>query len=326
MALLNQTTGTLVDLLKLMNEGSPVRRVAELATRDSELLQHLPMGEANGSEGHLVSFQSALPKPTWTLHNQGVTPTKGSTDNYTESFGRAEQRFAVPISLTKRRGGAAMKSQQVRMAVLGMQQEVITQILYSNHGSNPERFHGLIPRLDSLSGPWQKQIVNHNAGASGNDQASILLIKPGVEDGVHLIYPPETTAGLDYKKLDDDYEDDGSGGKVLCERGHFIWNVGLAVEDARAIVRIGNVDMSALSGSSTSLIDAMIDAAEKFKSLAGCFWLMPRTVRAYLRKQKVNKNSPIDIRDIEGRKQVFFDECPIYGEDNMLLTESTIGA
>jgi hypothetical protein len=327
MATLNQTTGTLSDLLKLMQDGSPVRRVAELATRESDLLQKLPWVSANGDDGHLVAYQSALPRPTWVAHNQGVKPVKGTTDNYIETFGRAEQRFAIPKSITERNGGAFLKSQQVRMAVLGMQQDITEKTIYSSSLTNPEQFHGLIPRLNSLSGPWQKQIVNHNAAAAGADQASILLIKPG-EDAVHFIYPPNTPAGIGYTKLDDDYEDDGSGGKVLCERGHFVWRVGLAVEDARCLVRIGNIDQSAISMSSTSIIDAMIDALEKFpgNTLNGAFFLMPRTVRAQLRKQKVSKNSPITVETIEGKRQVMFDEIPIFVDDMMLLTESTIGA
>jgi hypothetical protein len=329
MATLNQTTGTLADLLKLMQDGSPVRRVAELATRDSDLINRLPWVAANGDDGHMVAYQSALPRPTWVAHNQGVKPVKGTTDTYVETFGRAEQRFAIPKSLTERNGGAFLKSQQVRMAVLGMQQDITEKSIYSSSLTNPEQFHGLIPRLNSLSGPWQKQIVNHNAAASGNDQASILLIKPG-EDAVHFIYPPNTPAGISYTKLNDDYEDDGSGtgAKVLCERGHFVWRVGLAIEDARCFVRIGNIDQSALSLTSTSIVDAMIDALEKFPGslLQGSFFLMPRTVRAQLRKQKNYKNVPITVDEVEGKKQVMFDEIPILVDDCMLLTESPIGA
>lgn len=325
MATLNQGVATLSDLSKLMQDGSPVRRVAELASRESEVLNAIPMMESNGDNGHLVSYQSALPRPTWVTHNKGVKPSKGATDNYTETFGRAESRFAIAKSLVERNGGDALKSQQVRMAVLGMQQEVIESALYSSTLANPEKFMGLIPRLDKLSGPWGKQIVNHTAGASGNDQASILLVKPG-EDGVHFIYPPGTMAGLEYKKLNDDYEDDGDGGKVLCERGHFIWRVGVAVEDARALVRIGNIDMSALSATGDSLINAMIDASELMKNTNGAFFLMPKTLRGYLRKQKNDSRSPINISDVEGTKQVMFDNIPIYADEMMLLTESPIAA
>lgn len=326
MAVVNSGVGTLSDLAKLMNEGSPVRRVAELASAESELLQALPMSPANGDNGHLVAFDTALPVPTWTKHNQGVTPSKGSTDVYTETFGRAEMRFAVAKSLTERNGGDMLKSNTVRQSVLGMKQEVTANVLYASSAANPERFYGLIPRLDSLSGSWQKQIVNFNSGASGNDQASILVMVPG-EDKVHLIYPPGTPAGLSYTKLPDDYEDDGSGGKVLSERGHFVWRVGVAVEDARYLVRIGNIDMSAISASADTLINALIDAMEKLPTTKGAVIFMPRTLRAYLRKQQIYKSSPITVAEVAGKGRVtMFDEAPIYVDDNMLLTESTIGA
>jgi hypothetical protein len=325
MALLNQERGTLLDLLKLLSDGSPVRRIGELATRDSELLQRMPWMPANGSEGHLVSYQSALPRPTWVKHNQGVRPTKGTTDNYTETFGRAEARVAIAKSLVERNGGDLLKAQQIRMHVLGISQDVVEKTLYSSNAATPEQFMGLIPRLDSLTGQWRNQIVNHNASASGNDQASILLIRPG-EDGVHFIYPKGTPAGLDYKKLTDDYEDDGSGGKVMCERGHFVWNVGVAVEDARSIVRIGNIDLSAVSTTAITIVDAMIDACESMRSLDGCFFLMPRRVRGLLRKQKNSKAVPITAETVEGKRQLMFDNVPIITDDCMLLTESPIGA
>lgn len=327
MALINQERGTLMDVLKLLQEGNAVRRIGELATRESELLQRMPWLPANGSEGHLVSYQSALPRPTWVKHNQGVKPTKGTTDNYTEAFGRAEARIAIPKSLVERNGGDLMKAQQIRMNVLGITQDVTEKTLYSSNAATPEQFMGLIPRLDSLTGPWKGQIVNHNSGASGNDQASILLIRPG-EDGVHFIYPKGTPAGLDYKKLTDDYEDDGTGtgAKVMCERGHFVWNVGVAVEDARALVRIGNIDLSAVSTSATTIVDAMIDATELMRSLDGCFFLMPRKVRALLRKQKNFKAVPIHAEEVEGKRQLMFDDVPIITDDCMLLTESPIGA
>ncbi|PZR17525.1 MAG: hypothetical protein DI536_04220 [Archangium gephyra] len=327
MATINQDMATLPDLLKNMQDGSPVRRVAELASRNSELLRVLPMMAANGNDGHAVVYQSALPRPTWVKHNEGVAPTKGASDSYVESFGRAEQRFAIASSLVERNGGQFLKSQQVSMAIEGMRQEVVESILYSSTLANPQKFTGLIPRLDKLSGQWSKQIINHTPGAAGNDQATILLVKPG-ENGVHLIYPPGTPAGLEYKKLSEDYEDDGSGTnkKVLCNRGHFIWNVGVAVEDARSLVRIGNIDMSALSTTGDSLINAMIDASETMSSTAGAFFLMPKALRGYLRKQKNDSRSPISIADVEGVKQVMFDNIPIYVDEMMLLTESPLQA
>lgn len=329
MATLASGVGTLQDIQKQLDPNGAPARVIESLTRDSPILQDIPWMPTNGADSHLVTQRTGLPRPTWVKYNQGVTPIKATTDQFTETCGRAEARISIDKALAKRKGAEAYKTQQVQAVMEGMRQEVATGLFYHSTKTAPEKFMGLSPRLDKLSViPYSGQIIPHTAAPVGNDQMSIWLIGWGLHT-VHGIYPQGTTAGITHTPLKEDYEDDGAGGKYLAERAHLSWQCGLAVEDARYVVRIGNIDLSALLGTGTTIINAMIDALERIHSLDGVkpVFYMNRTLRAFLRKQ-VNDTArnTLTIENVAGKPQLMFSEVPIHREDALLTTESPIPA
>lgn len=327
MSTLASGVGTLLDIQKQLDPNGAPARIIESLTRNSPILNDIPWMPTNGADSHLVTTRTGLPKPTWVKYNQGVTPVKGVTDQFTETCGRAEARISIDKALAQRKGAEAYKTQQVSAVIEGMRQEVATGLFYHSTKTAPEKFMGLSPRLDALSGiPYSGQIIPHTGSPSGNDQMSIWLIGWGLNT-VHGIYPQGTTAGITHTPLKEDYEDDGAGGKYLAERAHLSWQCGLAVEDARYVVRIANIDYSALAGTGKTIIDAMIDALERINSLEGCtpIFYMNRTLRAFLRKQ-VNdtaKNT-LTVENVAGKQQLMFSEVPIHREDALLTTEAPL--
>lgn len=124
--------------------------------------------------------------------------------------------------------------------------------------------------------------------------------------------------------------DDGSGtgAEFLAHRTYFTWNCGLAVEDARYLVRICNIDDDVIAETGNALTLKMADALEQIQSLEDCkpVFYMNRAMRKFLRKQAMDttKNSTITVDTIGGKQMLMFGEVPIHRTDALLNTESPL--
>jgi hypothetical protein len=118
---------------------------------------------------------------------------------------------------------------------------------------------------------------------------------------------------------------DGSNGRMEAYRTHYRWDVGLTVRDWRYIVRICNIDVSALTknaASGSDLVDLMAQALEVVPSLSmgRPVFYMNRTVRSYLRRQIVSKvaSSTLTMDQVAGKHVMSFDGVPVKRCDQIL--------
>ena len=86
-------------------------------------------------------------------------------------------------------------------------------------------------------------------GGTGSDNASIWLVVWG-PNTVHGIIPKGSQAGIQVDDLGEVTLEDASGGsntgRMQAYRTHYRWDAGLSVRDWRYVVRIANIDKSAL--------------------------------------------------------------------------------
>ena len=126
------------------------------------------------------------------------------------------------------------------------------------------------------------------------------------------------------------FTDDGitTGAQFEAYRSKFSWDCGLAVEDARYLVRIANIDDDVLAETGNALILKMSDAAEQIQSLDDCkpVFYMNRRVRSYLRKQAIDstKNSTLQFDTVGGKPVLSFSGIPIHRTDALLNTEAPL--
>ena len=329
MTVINQTgLPTLLDVTRTLDPNGQVARIAEVLTANCPLIQRMPWKEANGIDGHLLTLRSALPGLTWRKFNQGVLPSKGTTSQFTETCGMLEGWSNVDKKLAERNGNEAAYRATVDMAFVASYRRTLeTAFFYQSSKTDPHTIMGLAPRLDALTGiPYATQVLPHDASPSGNDQASIWLLGFG-ENKVYGIYPKGSAAGLKMTDMGLRPIEDADGGEFLGYKSHFSWDCGLAVEDARYVVRIPNIDATNLVGTGSTLINKMIQATEQLFSLEDCqpVFFMNRAIRTYLRQQTADTTKyTLQFDEVGGRPMMKFMGIPIERTDALINTEAPL--
>lgn len=331
MATLN-TNGyaTLLDIQRRLDPNNKMARIIEALSVATPMMQDMPWVECNGTDGHLITTRNALPALTWRKFNQGVLPTKSTTTQFTETCGMLDATSKIDVALAKRNGGAEWRASEELGFMTSYARTLETAFFYESQKTNPERITGFSPRLDALSGlTYQSQVMSFGA-ASGADSSSIWLIGWG-PDKVFGIYPKGSSAGLDMQVLSDDLVDDGSGtgAEFLAHRTKFTWNCGLAVADARYVVRLCNIDDDVVSSTGNALILAMIDMLHQIQDLTTCkpVFYCNRLIERFLHKQALDssKNGTLTFENVAGGQRVVsFGGVPIHRSDALLQTESPV--
>ncbi len=328
------TTGveylTLADWAKRLDPNGKVDAVVELLTQTNAILEDMPFVEGNLSTGHRTTIRSGLPSATWRRLNYGVQPSKSTTVQVTDSCGMLEAYAEVDKALADLNGNtSAFRLSEDRAFLEAMNQEMAATVFYGNTDVDQEKFLGFTPRYDSLTdGDSAENILD--AGGSGSDNASVWLICWGNET-VHGIFPKGSKAGLQHTDLGEVTLEDANKGKYQGYRTHYKWDSGLTVRDWRYIVRICNIDVSDLTKDASAgadLIDLMTQAIELLPEIkmGRPVFYCPRTIRAFLRRQIVNKvaQSTLTMDTVAGRRVVTFDEIPVKRCDQLLTTEEAV--
>jgi hypothetical protein len=331
MSILATTHPTLLDVTKRLDPDGKVDTIAEILSQTNEALDDMVWLEGNLPTGHRTTVRTGLPQPTWRKLYGGVQPSKSLTAQITDSCGMLEAYAEVDKALADLNGNtAAFRLSEEKAHIEGINQELASTLFYGNEGTEPEAFTGFAPRFNSLAAANAENIIT--GGSSDTDNQSIYLVVWG-PNTVHGIYPKGSMAGL---KMEDKGQVtienvDGSGGRMEAYRTHYRWDCGLTVRDWRYVVRIANIDMSALTKNSSAgadLIDLMTQACERIPTLSmgrPAFY-MSRTLRTFLRRQIVNKvaASTLTMEQVAGKLVTMFDGIPCRRVDSLAGNEGLV--
>ncbi len=309
MATLTATNPTLLDVTKALDPNGSIAIVAEILKETNEVLDDWTMLEGNLPTGHRTTILTGIPEPTWRQLYGGVQPTKSTRAQITDSCGMLEAYAEVDKALADLNGNrAAFRLQEDRAHIEGMSQAAAATLFQGNEALNPERFTGLNVRYNDLSAANADNIVD--AEGTGTDNASIWLIGWG-PNTCHGIYPKGSKAGLQMTdKGQVTIENvDGLNGRMEAYRSHYRWDLGLTVRDWRYVVRIANIDRSALTADAATganLPELMFQAEERIPNLSGArfAYYMDRSIREKVRQQSMllTKNSTLQWEDTGGRR------------------------
>lgn len=255
---------TLVDMVKRKDPDGAPARLVEMLTKKLPLLEDMAWKEGNLDTGEQVSFRMALPGVGsgigWLRFNEGLDPGKSTANQFVETCGRMSGLSVVDKALADLNGGAPFRMSEDQGFVQAMSQELEASLFYASTRTAPEEIHGMSPRLDTTTAnPAATQIIKHTGSPSGNDQASMWFVVWGL-DTVYGIIPKGSVAGLKPMDLGVDLEADANGKRRPAYRTWWDWYAGLCVKDWRYLVRLCNIDTSALSAGADDLIPKMIDA------------------------------------------------------------------
>lgn len=331
MAASASTHPTLVDLVKRSDPDGKIATIAEILTETNPVLDDMVWQEGNLPTGHRTTIRTGLPTPTWRKLYGGVQPTKSTTAQVTDNTGMLEAYAEVDKELADLNGNTAeFRLSEDYAHIEGMSQELADTLFYGNEGTEPEAFTGLAPRFNDTTASNGENIID--GAGTGSDNASIWLIVWGPQT-IFGIVPKGSVGGLQMEnKGQVTIEDvDGSGGRMEAYRTHYKQKAGLTVKDWRFVVRIANIDKSALTADASAgadLADLMFQAMERIPnmSMGRAVFYMPRTVLTKVRQQHSAgvSNSTLTFQNLGGIMITSFHEVPIKRTDALAGDEATV--
>lgn len=329
MSVLTDTYPTLLDLAKRVDPDGKIADIVEMLAQTNQILEDMVWTEGNLTTGHRTTVRTGLPSVTWRKLYQGVQPSKSRTAQVTDNTGMMEAYAEIDKALADLNGNtAAYRLSEDKGFIESMSQEMAETLFYGNEGSEPEAFTGLSPRFNDLSAENADNIIK--GGSADTDNQSIWLVVWG-PDTVHGIIPKGSTAGLQHRDLGETTKTLTDGSMYQVYRAHYRWDAGLTVRDWRYIVRICNIELSALTADATAgakLIDLMAQALERIPNLGGGrpVFYMSRTLRSYLRRQLNNavKNSTLTMEQVQQHWIMSFDGVPIKRVDKLSASEALV--
>ena len=310
MATLSNSNLTLADWAKRSDPDGRVPIVAELLSQSNEILDDCVFKEGNLPTGERVVIRTGLPGVYWRALNQGIPSSKSTTAQIDEACGILEARSEVDKDLAMLNGNTAQFRLSEDTAFLeAMNQTQAETMFYGNPGTDPKKFLGLAPRYGDLSADNAVNILD--AGGTSSDNASVYLVVWG-DNTVYCPFPKGSKAGLTHEDLGEQtvYNSDGTRLQAFATR--YQWKNGLVVKDWRYVVRICNVDISDLLGTtgtqaataSTALIKLMARALYRIPNMAmgRAAFYMNRTVHSGMSIAALDKSQNV-LSIQEGLKQ-----------------------
>ena len=328
MATIGNLNPTLADVAKRLDPNGKVDKIVELLNDTNPILQDMAMVECNDGSGHLTTVRTGLPVAAWRKLNYGVPPSKSRTAQVKDSCGMLEAYAEVDKKLADKNGNTAeFRLSEDRSFLEAMNQQMAETLFYGDTSIYPERFLGLTPRYNALSGYDAAQNVLSAGGSAAN--TSIWLVSWG-PNTLHSLYPKGSKAGFQHEDKGQVTLEDEAGGKFEGYRSHYSWDLGLTLRDWRYCVRICNIATGSLTKNAATgadLVDLMVQALELLpaENMGRTVFYCNRTIRSFLRRQIVNKsNVHLSLEEIAGKKVVAFDGVPVQKVDAMSNAETTV--
>ena len=339
---------TLSNIIKTTDPNGDIAPVVELLQQTNAPLLDIPFGEGNLPTGEQTTVRTGIPTGVWRKWYQGVPSGKSEYAQITDVCGNLEARAEIDKDAADFNGNSKpFRMIEALGQIEGMNQQMMTALLYGDVTLHPEQFNGIMPRYSAISGAANAQNII-DAGGTGADNTSILLVCWG-RQSVFGIYPKGSKVGLSHQDLGEIDIRDSNGDNFRGYADIWKWKVGLCVKDWRYIVRICNIDVSNLvaESSAADLIKLMIKAMYRVPALGisqtgiknvaangaapilmatNPVFYCNRTISEMLHIQSLNKAIYMlePGNDVYGRPVTSCLGIPIRTCDQMLLTESRI--
>jgi len=328
MATLSTLNPTLADFTARMDSNGKIDpQIVELLAETNPILDDMTVIEANGYTEHKTTVRSGLPQGTWRELNYGVQPEKSRTVPVKDSMGMLETYAEVDKALADLNDNkAAWRLSEDRAFIEGLNQTMAGTLFYGNSALEPQKFMGLAPRYSDLTNAQNKGNII-DAKGTGDDNTSIWLMVWG-PNTVHSIFPKGSTAGLQSRDLGEHTLFDADGGQYQGYRTHYKWDLGLTLRDWRYVVRIANIDVSELGGSSPAdILKLMARALHRVPNLrmGRPVFYMNKEVAEALDIQSLDKTAlALKTQELEGKFWQTMRGVPIRETDALLNTEARV--
>lgn len=334
MAVIGNQAVTLRDL-QTRFEGGQIAEVIEVLNEEN-YMEDFKFKEGNLMTGNVTTRRNSLPTISKRRINEGTEISKSVTTQVSDTACIAEAYSEQDDELLKLHGdgkagspaGMAFRWSEDLAFVEGMRQEFVGDFFYGDEAIDDTECTGLAARRAAPSVIRNEAgFYMIDAGGTGDDNCSMYLV-PWGDRTVHCMYPKGTSAGLEREDLGKDTLVDGKKRREVW-RTHFLWHYGVVERDPRAVVRICNIDVSALrAGTGADLIELMIIAEHVSRGMTkgNPVWYVPEVVGTYLDIQTYqNTNMHLTYKEMpHGAPVMHFRQKPVRQMDQLLESEATI--
>lgn len=339
---LPDTNPTLLDYALELKADPATKGAGEfimMAAETNEILADMVVQECNDGTKHKSVIVPGIPEPTFRKLYGFVQPSRVQGVPISDNCAMLEDYLQVDKALADLNNNSdRFMMSQAKGITEGFNKKVASSLFYANEATQPEAFTGFAPRFNSLSAANAENIVDAaegNAVHGSMVHTSIYIVNWG-DFQCHAIFPKGSKAGLQINDkgqvtVQDTSAADGAGGGLMeAYRTHFRWDLGLAVPDWRHVVRIANIDTTALTKNANAgadLIDLITQGLEVIHSTGGRPAIYcGRTIRSFLRRQIANKvaQSTLTMDTVGGKRVVAFDGIPVRRCDAILSTEDSV--
>jgi len=340
---------TLADIGRRLDPDGKVSDMAEMLSQCNEVIDDIPMVEANGLTSHVTTLRTALPKGTYIRYYQGTPYSKSSAAQVEFGMSLLRDYAQIDKRLASLGGQSnAMREKEDIAHMMGLSQQQAATLIYGNTWTTPTQFTGFAPLFNTVSTATAQNAVNvFDCGGVGSSNASIWLLGWG-ESTAYGIYPKGSVGGLVFEDKGDVVPGfDASNNRFEAFTSMFEWSLGLVVEDWRYQIRLCNIDTTSagLLGPTPPDLFAILsraivrlptagrmqsnitksDAKDKQNPAVRLKMYTDRTVRAAMDVQAIrDKNVLLSPRDYAGAPIVNFRNIPIGVNDQQLNTESRV--
>ena len=319
-----------------MSHNQEIIDVAEVLNETNDVISDIHVEQGNDITSHVVSRRTALPTISWVKVGNGWNATTGLVQQARETIGMMKARYLCPADvMSLQPNPAKYRMQQERGYIEAMGQEFTNTLFYGGMDPTgptlapvPEEFDGLTTRYPDL-GTTRPLYVANNGDSSASDDTSVWLAQWG-PGKAYLVYPRNSgQAGI--KK-----EDKGlvytAGDNVTTTQGNqlwayiteFSWDVGLCIEDGRAIKRVANI--SSVSGDTWTLDeDKLIEARNNFNTPGMIYMYCNETIFTQLQILAKDKNN-VHWTETNpfGKPQLYFLDMPVRRCDAIRNDEASL--
>jgi hypothetical protein len=327
---------TLLDYAKREKPGGGIDEIIEVLAASNPIIADANVMEGNLVTGHRTTQRTTQPTGGWRLLNGGIVPEKSTTKQITDLCGILEAYSKLDVDVAGLNGdAAAFRASEDNAFITGMNSTAATAIFYGNQGTDPEQIQGFAPRYNSTSGEYSSQIIDGGAASDQTDCTSIWVVTWGPQT-CSLIYPKGSKAGLTSEDLGKQLVTDAggtTGNQYLAYVTRFQWKLGLCIRDYRYVIRIANIDYSALTADATAgadLLDKLTDAyyarpTVDLGNMASTKIYCNKTIAKFLHKQAQNKaNVNLTLDTAAGKPMVSFLDAPVRVCDNLTNAEAHV--
>lgn len=301
-----------------------VQKIIELATLQNEILQDIPVEEANAGTQNNTVVRESRPGGTKRSYNQGVASSSSQTAPIEDYVAEIKAHCDVDCSLADQSPNKqALLDTESVAHIEGMSDTLAEMILYGNRSTDPADINGLHIRYSKLVANSVVQPATPNASAGHS--CSVWLIKTGL-DKVSYLYPRGGSANLgvkrDYKGRVDVRQTDGD---IEVYRTWFTLQAGIAIKNPNAVKRICNIKTDGTE-SGEEILNAIIRVRPYLAKGSGrvVIWAPPN-VKAALDVYAMSKsNACYTVDGPFGEPVTMFQGIPVRQIDSGLITEAIL--